>query len=83
MVGPEVESYAIIGQYIVGHTIPERNHERKQEGQSGYFIVDTVTHTESQNLNRVLWSQQLTQLGLPIPKLLPSPFENKPPLRDQ
>ena len=84
IVGPEVESYAIVDQYIVGHCVPARTFPGKPNPDgsrgTGFFIVDTLKHTSSVTLNKGLWEQQLTQLGIPVPILQPTPFENKLPV---
>ena len=75
VVGPEVDSYAIVNQYIIGHNVAAQ--DSPPTPNPGFFIVDTLKNKVVTGLGEEGWKQQLSQLGIHNPKLQPSAFESR------
>lgn len=60
-VGPTVDRYAIVKNYIVGHASYLRT---EPESEPGYFIVDMRNHHSAKRLNKSNWLRMLRKAGI-------------------
>mgnify|MGYP000294716043 CR=1 FL=1 len=60
VVEANVDGYAIVGSLIVGHSSKAEMEPERDLSKPGYFVLDTVSHSVIQGLDKKNW---LTQLG--------------------
>lgn len=81
VVGPDVDSYHIEDQYVIGHVtqntiIPPPGIPAPATRQkAGYFIVDTKNDSLETGLSRDEWSRHLLRLGIQDTQLSKTGYE--------
>ena len=77
--GPEVDSYSIANQYLIGHTTQQVQHLPKNvpkvpQEPVGYFIIDTSKDKWDLGMSKQKWLEQLKRMGINNISLQPTAF---------
>lgn len=73
IVDANVDSYKVIGDYVVGHVSAADVPPEKGYSKPGYFIVDTKEHRTRQGLDKATWLSELRRLGINEEPMLEKP----------
>jgi len=83
VIEPEVDKYAVVNQYLIGHTVIQNNSLPPGipapiiNQQPGYFIVNTQSGFVESGLNEALWRTKLSGLNIENPQLQNTGYDAK------